>query len=239
MTISPPRGPAQGLVRGHRHDVGVRDGRGVLAGRDEPRDVGHVHHRARADLVRDGAEGGEVDRARVGRGPGEDELRLHLARALRHLLHVDPLGLAVDAVGVEVVVDAREVLRVPVREVAAVVEAHGEHPVPGRAEREHGAHVRLRAAVRLDVGVARVEERLGALPRQVLDLVHVLAAAVVPPPGVALGVLVREHGPHGRDHLGRGVVLGGDQLELRLLPVPLAVDRGPDLRVGPEVRSCV
>src|SRR5438876_835881 len=79
---------------------------------------------------------------------------------------------------------------------------------------EHGAvdlHVRLRARVRLHVGVVGAEDLLGALDRQRLAAVDVLAAAVVALPGVALGVLVRERRPHGREDRVRDDVLGRDE----------------------------
>ncbi len=53
--------------------------------------------------------------------------------------------------------------------------------------------VRLRARVRLHVGVLGAEQRLGAVDRELLDHVDVLAAAVVALARVALGVLVRQH----------------------------------------------
>ena len=60
---------------------------------------------------------------------------------------------------------------------------------------EHGhedGHVRLRAGVRLDVGVLGAEELLRALDRERLGDVDELAAAVVALARIALGVLVGE-----------------------------------------------
>ena len=54
-------GAAEGLVRRRRHQVGDAHRRGVHAGRDQARDVGHVDHQQRAHLVGDLAEGREVD----------------------------------------------------------------------------------------------------------------------------------------------------------------------------------
>ena len=71
----------------------------------------------------------------------------------------------------------------------------------------------LRARVRLDVGVLGAEQRLDAVDRQLLDLVHDLAAAVVALARVALGVLVVERRAHRLEHARPGEVLGGDQLD--------------------------
>ena len=71
--------PAQRLVRGAGHEVGVRHRVGVELRRDQPGDVGHVDHEQRPDLLADLGELGEVEHPRVGAGPGDDQLRLVLA----------------------------------------------------------------------------------------------------------------------------------------------------------------
>ena len=50
-----------------------------------------------------------------------------------------------------------------------------------------------RPRVRLHVGVPGAEQTGDPVDRQPFDHVDVLAAAVVPPPGIALGVLVGQH----------------------------------------------
>ena len=52
----------------------------MLAGRDEPGDVSHVHEEQRIDGVRDLRQALEIDDARVGAGAGHDHLGPHLAR---------------------------------------------------------------------------------------------------------------------------------------------------------------
>ena len=92
----PPRGPAQGLVRGRGDEVGHRDRVGVQAGGDQAGDVGHVDEEDRADLAGDLGDPVEVDRPRVGAGAGQDQLRLVLAGQLGEPVVVDPLGLRVE-----------------------------------------------------------------------------------------------------------------------------------------------
>ena len=75
------------------------------------------------------------------------------------------------------------------------------------------------------------EQRLRAVDRELLDLVDPLAPAVVAPPGVALGVLVREHRADRLEHRRPGEVLGRDQLELVALARELAVDEAGDIGV--------
>ncbi len=106
--------------------------------------------------------------------------------------------------------------------MAAVIEAHAEDRIARLHERKVGRSVGLRAGVGLDVGVVGAEEFLGPIDRQLLDDVHVLAAAVVALAGVAFGVLIGEHRALRLEHPGAGVVLGGDELDVLLLAAPLA-----------------
>ena len=92
-------------------------------------------------------------------------------------------------------------------------------------------HVRLRARVRLDVGVLGAEQRLCAVDGQLLDLVDDLAAAVVAPARIALGVLVGGHAADRLEDRGPGEVLGGDQLDLTALALELAAEQLGDLRI--------
>ena len=112
-----------------------------------------------------------------------------------------------------------------------MVEAQAEHRI---ARIEHGVvggHVRAGTRVRLHVGVLGTEELFGASDRELLDLVHDLAAAVVALPGQALGVLVREHRADGLQYGRPGEVLRRDQLELIALARELRVAEASDLGV--------
>ena len=95
-----------------------------------------------------------------------------------------------------------------------------------------GRLVGLGAGVGLHVGVGGAEELAGAVAREVLDEVDLLAAAVVALAGVALCVLVGEDGAHGLHHRGAGDVLGCDELDLVALASELGVDDAGDVWVG-------
>src|SRR5437879_5765313 len=86
--------------------------------------------------------------------------------------------------------------------------------------------------MRLHFRPGRAEQLLGALERNGLDHVDVLAAAVVALAGVALGVLVGELGAVRDQHGWADVVLGGDQLDVVVLPAVLELHCVPDFRVG-------
>ena len=69
---------------------------GAAAGIAEARDVCHVDHQFGADLIRDGAKAGEIERARIGRAAGDDHLRPVLAGEAGELLGTlagDPGGI--------------------------------------------------------------------------------------------------------------------------------------------------
>ena len=69
----------------------ISDAEKFLAGRDQAGDMRHVHHKIRADRVRDPAERAEVDLAGIGGPPGDDDPRLVLVRKRLHLIDVDAL----------------------------------------------------------------------------------------------------------------------------------------------------
>ena len=111
-------------------------------------------------------------------------------------------------------------------------EAEPHEGVAGLHQRHEGCLVGGAARVRLHVGEAALEELLGALDRQRLGLVDELAAAVVAVAGIALRVLVGEHGAGGLEHGARDEVLRRDQLDLVLLASELAADDAGELGIA-------
>ena len=176
------------------------------------RDMGHVDHEVSAVVVRDLGDALEIDDARICRGASHDELGLVFLGFSLDVGVVDALVFA-KAVGNHVVQLAREVGGRTVSEVAAVVEAHAQNGVARLDERRIGSVVGLSAGMRLHVGELRAEKLLGALDRQVLDDVDLLAAAVVALARVTLGVLVGKNAAHGLHDGRRDDVLGSDQLD--------------------------
>ena len=102
---------------------------------------------------------------------------------------------------------------------------------PGVAIAESTAALAVRARVRLHVRVLGAEQALRALDRERLGDVDVLAAAVVAAAGVALGVLVREHGALGLQHRDGNEVLARDHLEVVALAPELELENLGDLGV--------
>src|SRR5438034_857295 len=88
---------------------------------------------------------------------------------------------------------AREVDLEPVRQMATVRELEREDRVAWLQRRHVDGHVGLGARMRLHVRMLGAEELLRPVDRQLFNLVDDLAAAVVPFPRIALGVLVRRH----------------------------------------------
>jgi hypothetical protein len=209
----------------------------VCAGGDQASDVRHVGHDERADGVGNRAYAGEVEVARVRAGADDDQLRLVLVREAVQFVIVEALVVLAHAVGDDREVLAGEIERVAVRQVPAVREIHAQD---GVARFQHGdvhGHVGLRARVRLHVGVLGAEQGLRALDRQRLGDVHELAAAVVPLPGVALGVLVGQHRARGREHSRAHEILRSNQFQAVLLPVLLLLNGAGDFGVGRGERT--
>ena len=130
-----------------------------------------------------------------------------------------------------------------VGQVPAVRQRHREEGVAGLQERAVGGQVGVGARVRLQVGVLGAEELLGARDADLLGPVDDLAAAVVAPSGIALGVLVRQRAAQRGEHGGAGEVLAGDQLQAAAQAVQLVEDDAGDVGVeggqGVEVRAPV
>ena len=226
-----PAGPAQGLVRGRGHHVRVGNGAGMHAGGDEAGDVGHVDHQERVHFARDFAERGEIEGARIGAGPRDDQTRALRARLRAHDVVVDePIRLA-HAVGRHPEPLAADVDRGSVREMAPVAELHSQKTVSGLEEGEKGGQVGLRSGMRLNVGVVRLEECAGALAGQALRHVDVLAAAVVATSREPFRVLVGEGGARCLQDRPGSEVLAGDHLQLIALPGLFGLDGLMYLRV--------
>ena len=204
---------AHRLVGCERNRIRVGDRVGVELRRDEPGGVRHVHEEERPHFLGNLAESLELDRTRIGARPRDDHPRPQLLGFRAHGVVVDPPRLGIHPISGELEEDPREILGMSVGEVAAVVQVHGEDGVARREERLVHRLVRLRPRVGLHVGMLGSEDLLASGPRQLLGLVHHLAAAVVARPGVPLGVFVGEEGRHRLAHRARCVVLGGDELE--------------------------
>jgi hypothetical protein len=116
-------------------------------------------------------------------------------------------------------------------EVPAVRQLEPHQAVARLEQRVVNRHVSLGAGVRLHVGVLSAEQRLGSIDRELLRAVDELASPVVPPPGIALRILVGENRALRLEHSRRHEVLRGDHLERPLLPVQLQPDDLGDLGI--------
>ena len=116
--------------------------------------------------------------------------------------------------------------------MAAEIQTHGEQRVARFRQREISRHVRLRTGMRLDVGVLGAEQLFRPVDGELLDDVHAFAAAVVTLAGIAFGVLVGEHRAGGFENRRRDKILAGDQFDVLLLALQLALDGIENCRVG-------
>ena len=115
--------------------------------------------------------------------------------------------------------------------MAAVIEAHAENRVAWIDEREIRRGVRLRTRVRLHVRIARTEQLLRTIDRELLGDIDVLAAAVVALARIAFGVLVRQHRALRFEHARAGVVFRCDQLDMVFLTLTLGAQCGVELGI--------
>ena len=115
--------------------------------------------------------------------------------------------------------------------MAALGQVHAHDGVADVQQRKVDGQVGLCAGVRLDVGILRAEQLAGAVNGDLLDLIDVLAAAVITVAGVPFRVLVRQHAAHGRHDGGGNDVLAGNQLNVLPLAAQLTLHSRAQLGV--------
>ena len=206
----------------------------MLARGDQPGDVRHIHHQLGVHRIRDSPKSREIQHARVRARARHDEFRAMLFRKPFHFVVVYRFKLAIYAVGCDIVDLSRKVHRRAVREMAALVKAHPHNGIARLNGCEVRRHIRLRAAVGLHIGVFGGEQRLGAADGEAFGDIHKLAAAVIAPPRIALGVLVGENRALRLQHGWAGVVFGGDKVDVAALPLNFALNGARNLRVLPH-----
>ena len=188
--------------------------------------VGHINHKNSADFVSDVREQLEVDGTGISRSTGNDQLGLILLSHVPDLVVVNEAGFVVHIIGDNIIVLTGDIGGAAVGQVAAVSQAHAHESVAGLQERQLNCHVGLGAGVGLDIGKFRTKQVLSPLDAQGLDLVHILAAAVVALAGQTFGILIGQDGAHSGDHCSGSEVLGCDQLQAVLLTLQLPAHHG-------------
>src|SRR5690242_10248901 len=109
-----------------RHHVSMRQWRWMHAACDKAGEMRHIHHEESADRVSNLSEGFEVDHARIGRAPRDDELWLMLPRKTLDLVHIDQMILFAHAILDGVEPFAGLIGRSAMREMAARSKTHAE-----------------------------------------------------------------------------------------------------------------
>ena len=222
---------AKGLVHRGGNHVRVRHRRRVQASSNQASKVGHINPQVRTNLICDGAELRKILMPRVGGPAGDDHLRLHLARLLAQLGHINQVGVFLHLVGRNVVETAREVDLHAVGQVATVSQRKTQDCVTRLRQRHQHGGVGLCTGVRLHVGVLRAKDFLCTVTCQILHHVSMLAAAVVATPRVPLGVLVSKHRTLCLQHAARHKVLRSNHFQRGALAGKLAFNGGVHLRV--------
>ena len=190
----------------------------MLAAGDQAGDVRHVDEEKRADRIGDLAQPREIDDARIGGSAGGDHRRPNFFGLFLQSVVIDLLGLLVYAVMRDLIKFAGEICRMPMGEMAAMREVHGQDFVARFKHGEINGHVGLRAAVRLHIDVLRAEESFGAIDGQLLGNIHILAAAIPAFPRITFGVFVGQHAALRFHDRAAGEIFRRDQLDIFALP---------------------
>ena len=126
-----------------------------------------------------------------------------------------------------------------VREVPAVRQGHAEERVARLEDGHERGEVGLRAGVRLHVGVLGAEQLLRAVDRELLDLVHHLAAAVVALAREPSAYLLVSGVPMASMHRAAAKFSLAISSSPSLLAAHLPVDQARDLGIGVPQRGVV
>ena len=102
-------GTAQGLMGRGGDKIGVRYGVLMLTACYQTRDVRHIDHQQRADLIADLTESLEINRTGISGSAADDHLRLTFLGDLEYLIIVDAVGHGINTVADKVEVLAAEV----------------------------------------------------------------------------------------------------------------------------------
>lgn len=225
-------GTTESFMGGGGHDVETKIQRiGVDAACDQASDVGHISHQHTIwDFGGDFGDAGEIRDFHKGGVADQDDFGLMFAGETLKFVVVN-VAFGGNAVADEVVDLCAAGDRGAVGEMAAGGEGHGEDGVARLAPSEINGFIGVGAGMGLDVGMVGMEELLGALNGEGLNLVHVFVAAVVALTRVAFAILVGEDGAHGFQNVGGDIVLAGDEFKAVALADFFLMDEIKD-RVG-------
>ena len=112
-----------------------------------------------------------------------------------------------------------------------VRQIHREHFIAGFEHGEINGHVRLTAGMRLDVDVFRAEQFFRAVNRELLDHVHIFAAAIPAFFWISFSVFVRENGTLRFHDCRTDKIFAGNQLDVFLLALAFVFDGFGDERI--------
>ena len=118
-----------------------------------------------------------------------------------------------------------------VGQVTAVGQAHTHHGIPRLEQRQLYGSIGLGTGVGLHIGKLRTKQILRPLNAKALNLINVLAAAVVTLTREAFCILVGQNGAHGGNDSGGRKVFRGNQLQAVLLTVEFSFHHPGELRV--------
>ena len=205
----PAARPAKSLVCRRGDNIGMRKWRRMHSARDKAREMRHVDEKISANGIRDCPEPRKVPIAGIAGAAGDDELRLVLRGKPRDRFHVDSIVVTPNPIGDRLEPFSGDIHRRAMGQMAARGKVEPHKRIARLQQREKHRLVRLAAGIRLHIGEFAVEEPGHALDRQSLGDIDELAAAIIAPAGIALGIFVGQNRALGFEHgLGDDVFRG-------------------------------
>ena len=134
-------------------------------------------------------------------------------------------------IGNHMIVFAGNICGAAVGQMSAIGQAHTHHGITRLKQRQLYGCIGLGTGVGLHIGKLSAKQILCSLDAQALNLINILAAAVVTLTGQAFCILVGENRAHGSNNSGGGKIFGGNQLQAILLPVQFPFHHVGEFRV--------
>ena len=192
----------------------------------------HIDHEDGADLIRYAADTCIIPLATVGTCPCYNQLGLVRTCFYLQIVVINTPRSFLQIIAYCVEHQTAEVNSRTVTEVTSMTEVETHKRVAGFETCHKDRHVRLRAAMGLDINVLCIVEFFQTFTGDIFRNIHHLASPVIAMSGITLCILVGQHAAHRFHHLVAYKILAGNQFDAFCLTFTLLTNHVKNLSVS-------
>ena len=167
--------------------------------RYQSRDMRHIHHQVCTHLIGDLPEFFKINHAGISAGSCHDQLRAALSGDSANLFIVDE-AIVVDSIRMNLKIFSGQIGGASMGQMPAVSQVHAHHLISRLQHSKKYGHIRLRAGMRLYIGICAAKDFFGTLYSQTLHFVHTSASAVIPFSRISFRIFIGQRASHSRHH---------------------------------------